>query len=58
MSMKLLNDIKAVRRELQDKVQEIEEMARELNDRMDRIEYRKKPGPKSRRQQEKLANDE
>jgi len=58
MSIKLHNEIQALRDQMESFKAEIREYAGELNERMDRIEFRKKPGPKPRRLQEKLANDE
>lgn len=58
MSIKLHNEIHELRELIGRVKAETLALADELNDRMDRIEFRKKPGPKPRRLQEKLANDE
>lgn len=57
MSIQLSNKIREVEAAMQELRDAMLEVAEELNDRMDRIEYRKKPGPKPRHLQEKL-NDE
>lgn len=54
MSMELLNRIKANAERIEAVLKATEEMAAALHERMDRIEYRKKPGPKPRRLQGKM----
>lgn len=54
MSMELLNLIRGVESRLGDILAEVEKRCKAVDDRMDRIEYRKKPGPKPRRK----LNDE
>lgn len=57
MSIQLQNKIREVEAEMEKVRAEVRVIQRNLEDRMDRIEFRKKPGPKPRRLQEKLAND-
>ena len=54
MSIALLNMIKGVQEEIREAEERMKKVAKGLNDRMDRIEYRKKPGPKPARLKEKL----
>lgn len=57
MSIQLQNKIREIEAAMEELRAFVLEHRQELEDRMDRIEFRKKPGPKPRRLQEKLAND-
>jgi hypothetical protein len=57
MSMEMMNRIREVEGRMEDIRFELKELLAEVHERMDRIEYRKKPGPKPRRLQEKM-NDQ
>jgi hypothetical protein len=57
MSIQFSNKIREVEAAMEALEAFVEKHRAELEERMDRIEYRKKPGPKPRRLQEKM-NDE
>lgn len=54
MSMEMMNLIRAVHTRMDEILVEVEKVKESLDERMDRIEFRKKPGPKPRRK----LNDE
>ena len=54
MSIQLNNRIRELVSQLQAQEHRLCEQMAELHERMDRIEFRKKPGPKPRRLQEKM----
>lgn len=55
MSIQLHNKIREVEAEIEKVRAEFDVIKHGLEDRMDRIEYRKKPGPKPRRLQERAS---
>jgi hypothetical protein len=57
MSMEMMNRIREVEGRMEDIRLELKDLLDEVHERMDRIEFRKKPGPKPRRLQEKM-NDQ
>lgn len=54
MSIQIHNKIRELFAEIEKVRAELAVTQRSLEDRMDRIEFRKKPGPKPRRTQEKM----
>ena len=57
MSMEMMNRIRGVEARMEEIRVELKDLLDEVHERMDRIEFRKKPGPKPRRLQEKM-NDQ